>query len=393
MGNSHRSATPLYREQSRIPRAFAIAMMALVAVSFAGCSPKSDSNAESTDAAGNITLTAAQRQNIHLYTVAVSKFHKTIETSGIVDFDNDHATSVLAPFSGPVSRLFVSQGQQVRKGEPLADVDSSDFAAAVGAYRKTLAAARAARRLADLDKDLLQHQGVSRREEEQAQSDAAGAESDRDAALQALVSLNVDPRTIKGIQDGRPVARSQGTIRSPIAGTVVEKLITPGQLLAAGTTPCFTIANLSRVWVMAQVFGSDVDSVSLGDSAEVETGISRNLAGKVDNVAAEVDPNTRSVAVRVIVENPGDLLKKQMYVRVLIRSRAESSGLLVPVSAVLRDDENLPFVYVALSDGGFARQHVTIRSRTGDQYDISGLKPGNRIVVDGGIFIQFMQSQ
>ncbi len=394
MGNSHRSATPLYREQSRIPRAFAIAMMALVAVSLAGCSPKSDSNAESTDAAGNITLTAAQRQNIHLYTVAVSKFHKTIETSGIVDFDNDHATSVLAPFSGPVSRLFVSQGQQVRKGEPLADVNSSDFAAAVGAYRKTLAAARAARRLADLDKDLLQHQGVSRREEEQAQSDAAGAESDRDAALQALVSLNVDPRTIKGIQDGRPVARSQGTIRSPIAGTVVEKLITPGQLLAAGTTPCFTIANLSRVWVMAQVFGSDVDSVSLGDSAEVETGISRNLAGKVDNVAAEVDPNTRSVAVRVIVENPGDLLKKQMYVRVLIRSRAESSGLLVPVSAVLRDDENLPFVYVALSDGGFARQHVTIRSRTGDQYDISaGLKPGNRIVVDGGIFIQFMQSQ
>ncbi len=394
MGNNRRSQTSFYGTRSGFPRAIAMVIMALMAVSLAGCSPKSDKNVNSSDAAGNIVLTAAQRENIRLYTVAVSKFHKTIEISGIVDFDNDHATSVLAPFSGPVSRLLVAQGQQVRKGEPLADVDSSDFATAIGAYRKTLAAARVARRLADLDKDLLEHQGVSRREEEQAESDAAGAESDRDAALQALVSLNVDPKTIKGIQDGRPVARFQGTIRSPIAGTVVEKLITPGLLLAAGTTPCFTIADLSRVWVMAQIFGSDIGSVSLGDSAEVETGSSKNLVGKVDNISAEVDPNTRSVAVRVIVENPGNLLKKQMYVRVLIRSRAESSGLLVPVSAVLRDDENLPFVYVALSDGSFARQHVTVRSRTGDQYDIAvGLKSGNRIVVDGGIFIQFMQSQ
>ena len=131
-----------------------------------------------------------------------------------------------------------------------------------------------------------------------------------------------------------------------------------------------------------------------GDSAEVETGISKNLAGKVDNVSAEVDPNTRSVAVRVIVENPGDLLKKQMYVRVLIRSRPKSSGLLVPVSAVLRDDENLPFVYVARSRRQFraAARHHPFSHRRSIRHP-AGLKPGNRIVVDGGIFIQFMQSQ
>jgi cobalt-zinc-cadmium efflux system membrane fusion protein len=394
MGNNHQSVMAPWREQSWYPRAFATVIAALVAISLAGCSPKSDDSAKSSDTAGSVTLTAAQRQNIHLYTVAVSKFHTTIETSGVVDFDNDHATSVLAPFSGPVSRLLVSQGQQVHKGEPLAEVDSSDFAAAVGAYRKTLAAARAARRLADLDKDLFQHQGVSRREEEQAKSDAVGAESDRDAALQALVSLNVDPQTIKGIQDGRPVARSQGTIRTPIAGTVVEKLITPGEILTAGTTPCFTVADLSHVWVMAQVFGSDIGSVSPGDSAEIETGISKNLTGKVDNISAEVNPDTRSVSVRVIVENPGDLLKKQMYVRALIHSRQESAGLLVPVSAVLRDDENLPFVYVARRDGSFARQSVTLGNQTEDRYDITaGLKTGDKVVTDGALFIQFMQNQ
>ena len=83
-----------------------------------------------------------------------------------------------------------------------------------------------------------------------------------------------------------------------------------------------------------------------------------------------------------------------MYVRVLIQSRQESTGLLVPVSAILRDDENLPFVYVAQPDGSFARQHVTSGYRTGDQYDITaGLKAGDQIVVDGGIFVQFMQNQ
>ena len=114
----------------------------------------------------------------------------------------------------------------------------------------------------------------------------------------------------------------------------------------------------------------------------------------MDNIAALVDPDTRSVPVRVVVDNPGDLLKKQMYVRVRIRSREESTGLLIPVSAVLRDEENLPFVYTVESDAGFARRHVTLGKRTGDQYVIpEGLAAGERIVVDGGLFVQFMQSQ
>ena len=96
----------------------------------------------------------------------------------------------------------------------------------------------------------------------------------------------------------------------------------------------------------------------------------------------------------MVVENPGGFLKKQMYVRVLIQARQESTGMLVPVSAILRDDENLPFVYVAQRDGSFARQQVTLGYRAGDQYDISdGLKAGDEIVVDGAIFVQFMQNQ
>jgi cobalt-zinc-cadmium efflux system membrane fusion protein len=388
---------PAADRRGRFPRAFIVAVMAVaIGVACAGCSSRTDDSTQAASVtASNVALTAAQRQHIRFYTVASSRFSKTIETTGAVDFDNDQATSVLAPFSGPVSRLLVSPGDKIRKGDPLAVVDSPDFAAATSAYSKALVTARNVRRLADADKDLIQHDGVAMRENEQAQTDAANAEADRDAALQALVSLNVDPKTIRDIQSGRPVSRVEGTIRSPISGTVVEKLITPGQLLQAGTTPCFTVADLSRVWVMAQVSDSELAAVSVGDPAEVVTGVgSKNFSGTVANISALVNPDTRSVVARVVVDNPGDLLKKQMYVSVRIHSRQQSSGLLVPVSAILRDDENLPFVYVTQHDGSFARRPVTLGYRVGDKYDVaSGLRAGDQIVVDGGIFVQFMQNQ
>jgi membrane fusion protein, heavy metal efflux system len=376
-------------------RAMAALVAAAAVLSVAGCSRNAEPVPQTPVALSNVSLTKDQLQHIRLFTVAPARFHKTVVANGAVDFDNDQATTVLAPFSGPVSRLLVSLGDRVKKGEPLAAVASPDFAAAMSAYHKALATAQTNRHLADLDKDLAQHNGVAQREAAQAETDAANAEADRDAALQALLALNVPAEAIKDMQQGRPTAQPEGMIRAPIAGTVVEKLITPGELLQAGTTPCFTVANLSRVWVMAQVFGSDLASVSLGDSATVETGIdSKSFSGRVDNISAVVDPDTRSVAVRVVTDNPGDFLKRQMYVRVLIEARAESSGLLVPVSSILRDDENLPFVYLGQPDGRFSRQHVTLGGRTGEQYVVAdGIKAGDQIVIDGGIFVQFMQNQ
>jgi cobalt-zinc-cadmium efflux system membrane fusion protein len=375
---------------------FIPAALLAAAITLSACAPKGDVNpASASVTANNIKLTPEQRQHIHFYKVASSSFRKTVETTGVVDFDNDQSTSVLAPFSGPVSRLLVSLGDHVKQGAPLAIVDSPDFATSISAYRKAIATAQTARRLADLDKVLIEHNGVAKREADQAETDAVNAESDREAALQSLISLQVPSQTIKDIQEGRPITRVDGVIRAPVAGTVVEKLITPGQLLQAGTTACFTVADLSRVWVMAQVFGSDLELVRVGDTAEVLSGIgAANFSGAVDNVSALVDPDTRSVMVRVVVKNPGDMLKKQMYVRVRIQAREQINGLLVPASAILRDDLNLPFVYAVLPDGSFARQHVTLGYRSDDQYQIAdGLNAGDEIVVDGGIFVQFMQNQ
>lgn len=342
----------------------------------------------------NVVLTAAQREKIHTETLKPSSFQRTIEANGTVGFDNDQSTTVLAPFSGPVTRLVASLGAKVKAGDVLATVASPDYATAISAYRKALTTARNARRIADLTVQL-SHNNLSRKEVEQAQTDAANAEADREAALQQLHSLAVDDQTIRDIQENRPITESAALVRSPIDGTVVEKLITPGQLLQAGTTPCFTVADLSQVWVTANIFESDLALVEPGDLAEILTrASSTNLPGRVDYISAIVDPATRAIGVRVVANNPRDILKKQMYVRVLIHSRLEQTGLLAPVASVLRDDENLPFVYLANTDGSFSRRRITLGARVEDRYVVvDGLAAGDQIVVDGGLFLQFLQSQ
>jgi cobalt-zinc-cadmium efflux system membrane fusion protein len=381
----------------------ALVLLAASALLVTSCAQTPDKPADSAAQTSAMTAAAkpaelkldpAQRQKIRVETVAPTAFHRTVDTTGTVAFDQNQATQVLAPVSGPVARLLVEVGAHVGKGQALAVVASPDFAVDVSALRKAEATAKNARRLAALDEQLWKNDAIARRDMEQAETDAVAAEADRDAALQQLRDLGVDAKTIADIRDNRPAANNGALIRSPLAGTVVEKLITPGQLLQAGTTPCFTVADLSTVWVMANVFETDLPFIAPGDSAQVLTGGPGGpIAGKVDYIAALVDPTTRAIAVRIVAPNPNGVLKRDLYVRTAIQSRREGTGLLVPVAAVLRDDENLPFVFVANADGTFARRRVQIGARIGDRQEItSGLSAGETIVVDGGLYLQTVVS-
>jgi cobalt-zinc-cadmium efflux system membrane fusion protein len=114
----------------------------------------------------------------------------------------------------------------------------------------------------------------------------------------------------------------------------------------------------------------------------------------VDNVAALVDPNTKATGVRIVAPNPRDELKRDMLVRVSITGDTQQSGILIPTSAVQRDDQNLPFVFVAVSGGGFDRRQVTLGPRVGDSYQVlSGLTAGERVVTEGALFLQFAEEQ
>jgi cobalt-zinc-cadmium efflux system membrane fusion protein len=371
-----------------------LAALGTAALLLAGCGrgAQPGSGAARTDAFG---LTPAQRAKIHVAPVLADTFSPTVEVTGTVAFDGNTSTQVLAPISGPVVRLAVELGSRVQAGSPLAYVASPDFAAAVAAYQKALAAAANTGRIATLDAELWRNDAIARRDLEQAQTDSAQAAADRDAAREQLAAIGVDSAAIAAIERGRDVAAPRGVVRSPIAGVVVERLVTPGQLLQAGATPCFTVADLSTVWVMANVFESDLPDVAAGDPADVRPTVGdQRFEGRVDYVGALVDPQTRATAVRVVARNHGDFLKRDMYVRVLFHSRRPRRGLLVPVSAVLRDAQNLPFVFLAAADSSFARRAVTLGSRVGDRFEVrSGLAAGDRIIVEGGLFLQFAESQ
>lgn len=359
-----------------------------------GCSGKPQS-VQSSSTPHNVTLTREQQQSIHLITVELAQYRNEVTTTGIVNFDHNRATDVLAPFSGPVTRLLVTLGQKVKKGQALALVNSPDFTTAVGAYRGALLAAKAADAVATNDRDLYEHQAISERENADAEAAAVNADAVRDAALQTLVALHMDPKAIANIRAGKPIASAQGVIRAPISGTLVEKSIAPGQTLAAGTTPCFTIADTSKMWVIAEVFGTDISQVQTGDAAKVDLGDGgKLLSGTVTNVGSVVNPDTRSVSARVRLDNPDGVLKKGMYVEVHIQSHEQHTGLLIPVAAVLRDDENLPFVYVVSSDGSYTRRSVTLGTRIANRFVISdGLQAGDKVVIDGSIFLHFIQTQ
>lgn len=378
-----------------------LALLLPFAVLAACSSPRKDTPPDSAavrpnataGTAATFTLSPEQRQRINVTVVQPEPFRPMVEATGTVAFNGDRSTQVLSPVSGPVTRVLVNPGATVSRGTPLAYVSSPDFAAGVATYRKAQTAYRNAKRIADRDSLLFKNDAIARGDLEQAQADVAGAEADLEAAVQQMRALGVDESQIQAVRNGG-LAPIQAIIRAPIPGTVVEKLISPGQLLAAGTTPAFTIADLSTMWVNASVFAPDLKDVTVGQNAEIVTDASPvPIPGRVDYVSALVDPASKAISVRIVAPNNNLVLRRDMFVRVRIKSAHEHHGLLVPSAAVLRDEQNLPFVYVA-SGNDFVRRRIELGSRVDDHYEVaSGLKPGDQVAGDGALFLQFAESQ
>ncbi len=380
-----------------VPAAVRAAAAMLLAGVVAGCTAGASATEDTTAIVkpGAFSVTPAQRARLTIVTLAPVTFQPTLEVTGTVAFNGDRSTQVLAPISGPVVRLLANTGTAVENGSPLATVTSPDFAAAVADYRKAEDAARNTKRILDLNEQLYANDALARSDLDQSRSDASSAAADLDAADEALRSLGVSDSTIGLIRDGKQAGAVEGVIRSPIPGIVVEKLINPGQLLQAGTTPTFTVADISTMWVMANVYPADLDLVGAGQPALIYTDASaKPLDGRVDYVGAVVDPGTKATAVRILAGNRDGLLKRDMFVRVDIHSTRKRTGILIPVASLLRDDDNLPFVFVAVANGSFERRRITLGYRVDDRYEVTdGLAAGDQVVADGALFIQFAENQ
>jgi membrane fusion protein, heavy metal efflux system len=344
----------------------------------------------STSQSQLFTVPPEQMSHIHVLTVTPVRLDRMLRLTGAVAYNAFQTTPVISQAGGPVSRIAVSPGDHVRSGQPMLYVSSPDYSLQSAAFMK----ARTAFELADKNyqraSDLYAHHAVAEKDLQQAESDRNQAQADLEASAAALRILGVrDPDSLAG-----HALSPEVSLLAPIDGEVVERLVSPGQLLQPGATQCFTISDMSSVWVLVNVYERDLGAVRVSDSVEIRSDAYPDVFhGKISYVAPALDPNTRTAQARIVTPNPGQKLKKDMYVTAVVSAGAISNALALPDAAVLRDTENLPFVYVETSSNQFARRPVKLGLSQGGRTQITdGLKTGEHVIDDGGIFLQFQNS-
>jgi membrane fusion protein, heavy metal efflux system len=339
--------------------------------------------------AGYFSVPKDQLAHLQIVTVATSAIERVLRLPGTVAYNLFHTTPVITPVGGPVSRILVVPGETVRQGQPLLYVSSPDYSQLRAGYLKARSAFYVADKNYDRAKDLYAHHAIAERDLLQAQADRNQARADLQASEQGLRILGVGPAEVN---DSGPTAAIP--LRAPIAGEVVERLVAPGQLLQAGATQCFTISDMHTVWVMVNIYQKDLPSVRVGELVSIETdAYPDRFQGHISYLAAALDPNTRTLAARIVTQNPASKLKKDMYVTAIVDAGVIPDALTVPEAAVLRDSENHPFVYSEVGANQFAKRLVTTgEEQKGKIRILSGLKAGERVVGDGSLFLQFANS-
>jgi cobalt-zinc-cadmium efflux system membrane fusion protein len=356
--------------------------------------PESKSEAAHAVQPGMFTLTADQLS--HLKTAVVGKITWAVDvhTTGTVDWDADHTTQAITQVNGPIARILVDTGTPVKQGDPLLYVTSPDVSAAVSAYRKARNREAFNKRIVDRMKELLDQGAIALKDYESSQADFNDAMTDVQNSLQAMRIFGITPQEIAQAEKQDTAIAAELAVRSPITGVIVQKLVSPGQVIQAGQTACFMISDVSTVWVQGHIFDRDLPNVRNGDAVqETNPSLGRAFRGTVSYIGSFVDPNTRTTPVRIVTPNPGGILKKDMFVDAVIHTGTQGNTIVVPVSAVLRDDKNEPMVYVQMEPGKFAQRQVAIAGQQNGLIAItSGLQGGETVVSDGGLFLQFAGS-
>ena len=317
-----------------------------------------------------------------------------LRTTGTVDWDNDQTTQAITQVSGPITRILVDTGARVKKGDVLLYVSSPDISNAISAYRKAKNRLELAQHNLDRNKDLLEHQALSQRDFESAQADYNDASTDVQTALESLRIFGVTAQDITDAERQNVGIRPELAMRAPIAGTIVQKMVLPGQVIQGGTTAAFVISDVSTLWVQGHIYEKDLPLVHIGDAVEMRnSSFPVVFHGTVSYIGDMIDPATRTTPVRIVTRNSDGLLKKDLFLDVTIQDKTPRQALVVPTTSVLYDEQNFPFVYVQVEVGTFAQRQIKIGGQQQDQVEIlDGVKEGERVVTQGSVFLQFANS-
>ena len=297
-----------------------------------------------------------------------------IHATGSINPDVERSVPVVSLASGRVVEIHAKLGDDVKKGQLLLKVLSNDISNATQTYRQAKADEALAQKQLDRAKLLYEHGAVSLNELQVAEGTEEKAKVGLTAAAQFLRTLGGDPDSAAAIVK----------IEAPVTGTIIEQnVVLSATVRTDSQQPLFTIADLSRVWVLCDVYENDLPSVKVGDIADVQLNAypERMWHGRISNIGKVLDPNLRTAKVRIEMANPG-VMRSGMFVTATFYGQQRRSYASVPSSAIIHLHDR-DWVFLPESNGQFRRHEITGGRITGnDQEVVAGLKPGEKVVAN-----------
>ncbi|MGH9452642.1 MAG: efflux RND transporter periplasmic adaptor subunit [Terriglobia bacterium] len=347
-----------------------------------GCSRQGAASAsaaksnEASPASTDFVLPANPR-GVTIVQVKSERLPDYLQIAARIQADPTRVVRVYAPVSGRLISVEVRPAERVRQGQTLATVASSDVATARQAYQQAVADDTVKKQALARSQALYEHRAIAQKDYEQAQADFQMSAAALESARERLELLNV----------GTDGSSDQLIVKSPRSGVVISLGAAAGEFSKSldNSDPLCTIADLTTVWAVGEVYEKDLASIRVGEAADVKLDAypGQTWRGRITAVASVMDPTTRTLSVRVVLANPGLELKPDMFAAIRL-VRDVRRFVLAPSAAVLREGTS-DYVFVQKSPGRFARRLVTLGQDTeGNQVEItSGLAAGDTIVVEG----------
>jgi cobalt-zinc-cadmium efflux system membrane fusion protein len=352
---------------------------------------------------GSYTPTATEWATLTTEKVADCGFRSEHLTEGKIAVDEDRSTPIFSPYSGRVVRLLAKPGDTIRRGQPLFVVEATDtvqaqndFIAAITAMNKAKSALNLAQITDKRNRDLYEGKAVPLKEWQNSQAALIAAQNDMRSAETALEAARNRLRILGRTEDEIDAFEKTGRISpdtpayAPIAGTVVQRKVGPGQYVSSSTSdPVFVIGDLSTVWLTAYVRETDAARVRVGQELNftVLAFPDRVFKAKLNYVAAALDPASRRLMVRATVDNPGELLKPEMFANVAIFTNPEVTAPAVPREALIYEGSSVR-VWAVRADKSIELRQIHTGLTNGRLIQVTdGLAPGERIITKGSLFI------
>jgi cobalt-zinc-cadmium efflux system membrane fusion protein len=333
-----------------------------------------------------IKASASMLERVKVGAPSTAEVREAFRVSGRVEVDEARVARAGSPVTGRITELDATVGQDVRRGQLLATLTSTELSDAqlgyLKSYSQKLLAERAAQRAQQLfDADVIGLAELQRRQSELVQADAEVS-----AARDQLKVLGMSESGLVKLAASRTV-NSTSHVVSSLDGTVIERKVTTGQVVQPADA-MFVVADLSHVWIVADIPEQNAGMMRIGESVEAEVAAlpGRRIKGQLSFVAATVNPDTRTIRVRMDLPNPDRELKPAMLATVVVRGKPQKQTV-VPAAAVVRE-ENRDFVFVQTAPDTFQLRQVALGpEQEGQRVVIGGLRDGERIVVDGAFHL------